>query len=839
MLISQTVPNLIGGVTQQPPAFAQPNQGSVVDNCLLSPIDGLTKRPPTQHVAKFAPVTPIAIGSAVHFINRDGTEKYAVVVNPIDGAVQVWDMTVTTGGQKVVLYGDASDQPYLSTLTPDADIRMLTIADTTYIVNRKQAAALAGTTFAQSVAPTNIAVFQVKAAQNSAVYTVNVDGVTAATYTAAASGVVKVDDVAAGLVTALNTAGYTSGAGWTKGSNGGYFYLTKTNGAAFRVECLDSISGSAIVFTQNSVRTFTDLPAYAYQGMVVKVSGDSAAASYYVQFAQSTYTGGGPNQFPGPGVWQECPSPGVTTTLDALTMPRQMRRLQDDASGTATGVPFAIYFKIDRPTWATRTAGDATNNPTPSFVGRTINDVFLFRNRLGFLADTSVVLSESGNFLNFWRRTTLETLPSDPIDVSAAHPRVVKLRSAVQWNQELVIFGDLVQFILGTDGDVLSASTVKITAATEFDSDPDCRPVAVGNVLYFPYRNSGFGGVREYYVEQYTNRKLGRSITDHVPKYIAGNITSIAHCPSADLMLCRASGDPGSVYVYKWVNASDGSGGKLQSAWSRWNFDQPGVQTRILGVQFWGSTAYLVIRRNLEGSGTGYTNLESILIDSAQLNPDALGPGSAFVDRFTARLDRQITVAHMGSVSYDSVANVTVWDVVYPITAPDRMTILTRFKGEDGDTSVAGRIIPVLFAGAEQNFVSARGDWTAYDVWIGENYTMTYRFGPISLRDQQGSVSGGRLQLRTMSVRYTDTRFFQITVTADGRDPFTQNCGGLMLGESFPSIGDPKVYAGKARVLIGAKSDRVTIELVNDTPLPCKFSDAEWEGFYYARANRR
>jgi hypothetical protein len=30
--------------------------------------------------------------------------------------------------------------------------------------------------------------------------------------------------------------------------------------------------------------------------------------------------------------------------------------------------------------------------------------------------------------------------------------------------------------------------------------------------------------------------------------------------------------------------------------------------------------------------------------------------------------------------------------------------------------------------------------------------------------------------------------------------------------------------------MLGAKNDRVTVELVNDSPLPSKFIDAEWEG---------
>jgi hypothetical protein len=38
--------------------------------------------------------------------------------------------------------------------------------------------------------------------------------------------------------------------------------------------------------------------------------------------------------------------------------------------------------------------------------------------------------------------------------------------------------------------------------------------------------------------------------------------------------------------------------------------------------------------------------------------------------------------------------------------------------------------------------------------------------------------------------------------------------------------------------MIQSKNDQVTIELVNDTFLPCHFLSAEWEAFYTARSQR-
>jgi hypothetical protein len=83
MLVSQTIPNLIGGVSQQPPAFAQPNQAFVCENAFPSAIEGLTKRPPTRTFNSAQRRQAIGTTTAyVHFINRDGTEKYVVMFDP-------------------------------------------------------------------------------------------------------------------------------------------------------------------------------------------------------------------------------------------------------------------------------------------------------------------------------------------------------------------------------------------------------------------------------------------------------------------------------------------------------------------------------------------------------------------------------------------------------------------------------------------------------------------------------------------------------------------------------------------------------------------------------------
>ena len=53
----------------------------------------------------------------------------------------------------------------------------------------------------------------------------------------------------------------------------------------------------------------------------------------------------------------------------------------DGDTYTMSGTDFTL------PKWGERVVGDLISAPNPSFIGNKINNVFFFRNRLGFLAE--------------------------------------------------------------------------------------------------------------------------------------------------------------------------------------------------------------------------------------------------------------------------------------------------------------------------------------------------------------------------------------------------------------------------------------------------------------------
>jgi hypothetical protein len=132
-LITSPIPNLIGGVNQQPPSIRQANEAEKVDNAVPSPIEGLLKRPPTERIATVADSggTLRNINKTeslfVHLIERDETEKYLLVVQE-SGTADIYDLA---GNRKTLLVDSGVS---LGSAT-SGKRKALTIGDVTFISN--------------------------------------------------------------------------------------------------------------------------------------------------------------------------------------------------------------------------------------------------------------------------------------------------------------------------------------------------------------------------------------------------------------------------------------------------------------------------------------------------------------------------------------------------------------------------------------------------------------------------------------------------------------------------------------------------------------------------------
>ena len=124
-LISTTIPNLVNGVSQQPDSLRLASQCEEQVNGFSSVVDGLSKRPGTNHIARLSGVVD---SSFIHMINRDSTEQYVSVIQ--GGDLKVFDLA---GVEQTVTFPNG--KTYLSAANAEQDFRCITIADYTFVLN--------------------------------------------------------------------------------------------------------------------------------------------------------------------------------------------------------------------------------------------------------------------------------------------------------------------------------------------------------------------------------------------------------------------------------------------------------------------------------------------------------------------------------------------------------------------------------------------------------------------------------------------------------------------------------------------------------------------------------
>jgi len=811
-VISRAIPTLLRGISQSSDALKQPDHADIQDNADSNPVLGLTKRSGFQYVTALSSST---LGNVhIQTINRDLSERYVAVFS--NGDVKVYELD---GTEKTVNKPDGT--AYLNTSTPRSVMKTVTIADFTFVVNTSIAAAMDSTL--SSGTGTKAIIF-INQATADTTYSVTIDGVTVTDDTSGDS-TLSTDTIATDLKSGLDSGL----SGFTIARNGPVLYVRKNDNSNFSIDGSDTQGDTKMTIIKDSVQRFTDLPTVSPNGYVVEIKGDDDTNfdNYYVKFV--TNNGGAFEE----GQWEETVQAGIPFKFDYATMPHVLVR-QADGNFRFAKVDGDTYTisSVDYtlPKWGERTVGDVISAPDPSFIGQKINNVFFFRNRLGFLAGDNVILSRVSEFFNFFPETVVSVLDNEPIDVAASHTKVAILKSAVTMGEKLILFSEQTQFVLASSADNLTPKTANVLVITEFESSSAAQPVPSGSSIYFLTQKGSFAGIREYIISGEQIRDAA-NITIHVPRLIPSGIFKMAVSTNQDILVLLGSDNPNKLFVYRWLYGKEG---KTLSAWFTYSIN---TNRSILNVDFIGTDLFAVIEE------ANKVTLEKIPFETEFKEPNA---------EFEYHLDHKVTEATTGvSVSYSSGTGLSTFTVPYRLRAS--MNIIGRYLG-NGETStfvdaqgntkslVSGQVLSTSnTTNGSTSTITATGDYRNSKFIIGEPYEMHYRFSKQRLTEQgAGSPEyvGTRLQLHHFYIKYEEAGFFKVEVTPENRNTSTHKFTGRLLGAASAAIGQINLDTGTFKVPIMSKSDRVDIDIKNDTFLPTRLAGAEYEGTFHIRSRR-
>ena len=398
--------------------------------------------------------------------------------------------------------------------------------------------------------------------------------------------------------------------------------------------------------------------------------------------------------------------------------------------------------------------------------------------------------------------------------------------------EKLILFSDQTQFVLASSAENLTPKTANIIVATEFESSAAAQPVGSGSSIYFLTQKGSFAGIREYIIQGESQVKDAANITIHVPRLIPSNIYKMAVSNNQDILVVLGSDNPNKLYLYRWLYGADGQ--KALSSWFTYTINS---NRSILNVDFIGTDLITVIEE------ANKVTLEKIPFETEFTEPNAT---------FEYHLDHKVTEATTGvSVTYNASTGLSTFTVPYRLRAT--MNIIGRYLAS-GETSTyidANSTTKTLKAGQQiqttnatngsTSTITATGDFRNSKFIIGEPYEMHYRFSKQRLTEQgAGSPEyiGGRLQLHHFYIKYEDAGFFKVEVTPENRSTSTYEFTGNLLGSGSATIGQINLDTGTFRVPVMSKSDRVDIDVKNNTFLPTRLASAEYEGVFHMRSRR-
>ena len=690
---------------------------------------------------------------------------------------------------------------YLNGATAD-DIEVLTLNDYTFVLNKARTVAMETTTTA---ARPNEAFFVTKVIGQGH-YKIFLDG----TERASVNGPSDADALISSFVTAIDGQTF-GGTTFTATAVGPGLYITAD--AAFTITAVGGPGEDSVFAFTESVSNVADLPLQCHDGYKVKVvnSVDIDADDMYVEFVADD---GATN---GPGVWEESNAWGITFELDPLTLPHQLVR---NADGSFTFGP------ID---WEDRNIGDLETNPDPSFVGSTINNLFFYRNRLGFLSNEAVVLSKAGDYFNFFATTALTISDDDPIDVNASSVKPVNLRYVRPSSAGLVLFSDTEQFLIAGNDDILSPKTVRITELSSYECDPNVEAVTLGTSLAFISKTPLYSRLYEIGNISINNPPAMVEQTQYVPELVPETIDSMIASPALSIVSMGTVGNS-TVYQYRFVQQGDQRGA---NTWYKWDL------TGTLLDQFFDISTYYAVVANgtdvyiqsydlTQASEEGYLTLPTgektdVCLDLWHINPyREYDPDSDDSDITRIRLP------------YDEVSGGTLAVVLLGryIGASDALT----------SASVGAVLYPTVESDADGFYADITGDYRGRDMIIGYTYNMevdlpkffiTQVEGQAAISDFTSDLIIHRIKVSTglsgpVKYQINITGRPEWSNTIEAVQPYVYDLNNVNL--SAEAVHNVPIYQ---------RNDNLSIKIIGDSPLPVTLLSLNWEGRYKTGFYRR
>lgn len=559
---------------------------------------------------------------------------------------------------------------------------------------------------------------------------------------------------------------------------------TVTFDNVIEVVAQDGGDGSLIRGVDNEVSGADQVSTVHWAGKVVKVQAQPGADAYYLKAVPKK---------PGAAGWQEVTwveGAGVEHTLSGGlfygTVHAGVFYIASSAAALATVVPGT------HPAFNVSTVGDLDSVPMPFFAGRRISYLGVFQDRLLVGAGAVLHMSETGNYLNFFRSTLLTSVASDAFQLISRGSEDDELRHDVTYDRDLVIFGRERQYVLS--GRVpLTPTNANMPVMSKHSGAGDTAPIAVGGLIFYAKLGNVASSVHQIQPGNVAESPESYLASSQLDRYLSGEGLEMVSVSKPTALFLRTSANPNNLFVFNYLDLQDG---RRQDAWHRWQFNAE--LGDIIGMAPQRDNLLVFTVRQAFGRIWVVVDRCSMLSElSSTPYLDSWRPWST-------------VVSGLGSLRPNSGEN---------FVAAYNSASQYRFFG-DGLPSVDAVIAEFGVTGL---VVGARQD---------SYFTLT---NPFPRNGNGKALLTGSLTITRYTVNYSSSSGLLGKVTSESGDSVTRQNARYM-GSPLNVIGDVIVADGTASVPVGreVKNCEVTIQALDWWPLTV--TSIGWTGQLFQRA---
>jgi hypothetical protein len=293
----------------------------------------------------------------------------------------------------------------------------------------------------------------------------------------------------------------------------------------------------------------TDLPSNISEYKPIVEVGEISKPTYWIGYTD--------------GRWVETIKPYIKTKINPRLMPHTIKREFNELNNR-------FEFNVEQFSWDDRLVGDDDSNPFPTFIDDNIRDLLFFKNRLALVTESNIILSEVGEYGNFFRTTAAALLDSDRIDAGVESTSSVSIKHAILMEDSIMLFSDKAQFRF-RGGNILSPNSYELMQETAYDFNDSIKPIFMNNRLYFLSNRGEYTAAFEMSISNNsTVNSVANDLSAHCQSYIDNNIGYLSGSAVNNMLFLNSIEHRDTVFIYKYYDTGNQ---RYQSAWFKWSID--------------------------------------------------------------------------------------------------------------------------------------------------------------------------------------------------------------------------------------------------------------------------